>query len=121
MLTAKELVRVVKEARVVDEEGEGAGSKLVDWRPAGEREVGRRVERLMRPLTAPRVAVRSSLAWAEWRGGGRVEVTRGGGRLEPGNLPPEDALHSLENSGLSLNWAGVPLSLQVGSDRSPGQ
>eukprot|EP00092_Neocalanus_flemingeri_P038203 GFUD01041584.1.p1 GENE.GFUD01041584.1~~GFUD01041584.1.p1 ORF type:complete len:472 (-),score=140.79 GFUD01041584.1:1218-2633(-) len=117
MLTAKELVRAVKEVK--DEQGGDSvqiGAKLVDWDGCyQDQEVLARVSAMVHPLRCPRVSIKSSLSEAVWCADtSRVVITKNSGRQELGPLLPEEALQLLENNALFLTRAGVPLSLQAG-------
>ena len=113
MLSARELVRAIKEPRQAGEERREV-AKCLDRTATSELEVEQRVSALFGSLASPRVAVRSSLNLAEWdEERGEVIITRNSGRQEPGPLQPEEALFLLENNCLQLSRCEVPLSLQA--------
>jgi len=117
MLTAKELVRAVKEVKeeVVSYENEKKGAKIVESnKVTNESEVIERVNTLMCPLTQPRVSIKSSLSEALWCPDTKsVIITRNTGKQELGPLCPEEALQLLENNSLYLTRGGVPMSIQA--------
>ena len=114
MLSAKDLVRAIKEPRQVSEEERRDLTKCLERTASSELEVDQRISALFRSLASPRVAVRSSLNQAEWEEEGRqVIITRNCGRQEPGHINPEEALFLLENNSLQLTRSEVPLSLQA--------
>ena len=116
MLSAKELVRAVKEPRSDTErcpEGGDVG-KYTDWSPQStEAELEQRISSLFRPLSLPRIAVKSSLSEADWdENKSQFKINKNCGRQELGPLLPEEALYLLENNCILLSRSGVPLSLQ---------
>jgi len=117
MLTAKELVRAVKEVKdeVVNNEGDKNRAKVVDSKGnKSESEVRERVNAMIYPLTQPRVGIKSSLSEGAWcPDTSRVIITRNTGKQELGPLCPEEALHLLESNSLYLTRSGVPLSIQA--------
>ena len=113
MLSARELVRAIKEPRQLGEERREL-TKCLERTEQTEQEVEQRVSSLFGSLASPRVAVRSSLSQAEWDEERReVIISRNSGRQEPGPLSPEEALFLLENNCLQLTRSEVPLSLQA--------
>ena len=113
MLSAKELVRAVKDPRAESVESRDV-AKCMDWAGHNQEELDQRISSLFRPLSSPRVAVKSSLSEAEWdEEGCQVIITRNCGRQEVGPLHPEEALFLLENNCLQLTRSEVPLSLQA--------
>ena len=113
MLSARELVRAIKEPRPAGEERREV-AKCLERTAASQLEVEQRISALFGSLASPRVAVRSSLNLAEWdEEKGEVIITRNSGRQEPGRLQPEEALFLLENNCLQLTRSEVPLSLQA--------
>ena len=113
MLSAKELVRAMKEPRQVAEEKRDV-TKCLERTASSEVEVEERISSLFQSLASPRVAVRSSLNLAEWdEERGEVIITRNCGRQDIGPLNPEEALFLLENNSLHLTRSEVPLSLQA--------
>ena len=113
MLTAKQLVRAMKEPRQAAEEKRDV-TKCLERTASSEVEVEERISSLFQSLASPRVAVRSSLNLAEWdEERGQVIITRNCGRQDIGPLNPEEALFLLENNSLHLTRSEVPLSLQA--------
>ena len=117
MLSAQDLVRAVKDPRPDPAACEERGDvgKCMDWTGQSDhQEVDKRISSLYRPLSQPRVAVKSCLSEAIWDEE-RAEVTiiKNSGRQELGPVMPEEALFLLENNSLLLSRAAVPLSLQA--------
>jgi len=116
MLTAKELVRAVKEVKEeVNSEIDKRGTKIVESNDINtESEVIDRVNALVSPLSQPRVGIKSSFSEAVWcPDTNRVIITRNTGKQELGPVGPEEALQLLENNSLYLTRSGVPMSLQA--------
>jgi len=117
MLSAKELVKAVKEVR--DDVGdillENYGSKRVDLDSSITcRELTDKLDIMTRPLRNPRVNIKSSLSEAQWCNDKKqVIVIRNSGKQDSGLIQPEEALQLLENNALLLTREGVPLSLQA--------
>lgn len=114
MLSAKELVRAIKDPRA-DNETPKDVSKFVDWNSqCSQQELEQRISSLFRPLSQPRVAVKSCLNEAVWDEERRhVTITKNCGRQEVGPVLPEECLFLLENNCLLLTRSALPLSLQA--------
>ena len=115
MLSAKELVKAVKETKAEEVKEEKTCYKLLGWDGKyHDPEVETKVTSLLHPLTHPRVSIKSSLSEAVWdEDSHQVVIIKNCGRQELGPLLPEEALFLMENNSLYLTRKGVPLSLQT--------
>ena len=117
MLNARELVRAVKDSKVIENKAdqEKNSNKLLEWDGKyKDVETTGRLEALFAPLSQPRVNIKSSLSEAVWDEAlGQVVVTKNSGQMVLGPTTPEEALFALENNSLLLTRNSIPLSLQM--------
>jgi len=120
MLSARELVRKLKECKEEEEKGEiyeaieknYMGTSGWDWRAGREGE--RKKVQIQTQLNQERVTVRSSMAEGLLYEDGSVQVQRSRGRLREGPLSWSSALQAVESHNLQLTEERGPvLSLQA--------
>ena len=117
MLSAKELVKAVKESKKQQDskDDETVGPKLLSWSGGDhDPDTDLRLRKYLSGLSSARVSIKSSLSEAVWdEEHCSVIITRNSGKQELGPLLPEEALFLLENNSLYLKCREVPLSLQA--------
>ena len=117
MLNARELVRAVKDSKVIENKAdqEKNSNKLLEWDGKyKDVETTGRLEALFAPLCQARVNIKSSLSEAVWdEAQGQVVVTKNSGQMVLGTTTPDEALFALENNSLMLTRNSIPLSLQM--------